>query len=280
MKTQPTIRFQRTHFRNGQVHTEEPFLKAQLHGAYRSWHKNGRPASIEPHADGLPHGLATHWNSRGRKLGTYRLKNGTGVVRDWDDSGTLRSEISVVDGLFTGRSRTWLADGTLASERFFIQNRTVSRTHYAKACEADASLPRFVHDGKRPAREGAALDRKRFALFVSGQLSLPSSVPALGWLESRKGKARRFLGLLPTEAAAVRFVTKVIDAGATEVIAADTYSDKKGNHYCDTLFVGLPREKKARTAVRAACESLPKKLRVVVLQETDQGETHLFLSMA
>lgn len=91
---------------------------------------------------------------------------------------------------------------------------------------------------------------------------------------------RRSLGRFKREANAARFVQTLYQAGATEVIVPDIYSDKRSNQFSDGLLVKLPKSPERRRAVRKACGQLRQQKLGSVQPETDIGESHLFLAMA
>src|SRR5579872_5210428 len=108
------------YYRSGQLREQVPMRDGRRHGTARTWHKDGRLATEEPYQNGLLHGLCRQWDEAGRLLGRYTMIHGTGIQRAWHDNGQLQLEISTVRGEFSGRNRLWLCDGTLISERFYL----------------------------------------------------------------------------------------------------------------------------------------------------------------
>ena len=73
---------------------------------------------------------------------------------------------------------------------------------------------------------------------------------------------------------------KIIQAGATEVIAPDIYDGKVGAQFADCLLVKLPKFAAKRKAIRKVCGQLSKRKLGAFLPDKDFGETHLYPSLA
>ena len=208
------------------------------------------------------------------------MRHGTGVQREWHDNGQLKIEVSTVDGQFCGRNRIWLRDGTLISERFYLNGSQVTPAKYAKAATKDESLPRYSEKPARLPTKSRATQRHIHQNFVDGVLEKPGGKEARLWFSGGvEGKRARSLGRFRSERSAVTFVESIYAAGAPEVIVPGMYPDKRGNKFADGLLVRLPKSKIVRDRIRKVCSVLRRRSLGVVQPDYDIGETHLYLSM-
>jgi len=271
---------QQEFYRNGQIREQTSLDKGRRHGVARTWHKNGVLATEEFYQNDLLHGVCRQWNETGKLLGKYRMVHGTGVQRAWHDNGRLQMEVSTVKGEFCGRNRIWLRDGTLLSERFYLNGRVVSAKKYREAAEKDGTLPAFREKPASVPPDNATRTHIH-RVFVDSLLEKSNRVEARDWLRKKAGgKTARSLGRFKHETDAAKFVEAIYQAGATEVVVPDIYDNKSGDQFSDALLVRLPESPTKRKAVRAICAQLRTRELGAVLPERDIGETHLFLSMA
>lgn len=224
------------------------------------------------------HGICRQWDENGGLLGTFTMEHGTGIQRAWHDNGRLQMELSTVNGEFCGRSRLWLADGTLLSDKLRLHNRDVSIASYRRAVAKDPALPklhgRVVLARKKPA------EKKILRVLTAELLKKPNGSEALAWLTKSPGNGSvRSLGRFKSERQATQFVEGLYEAGAVEVIAPDTYGNSKGDQFADCLVVRLPKEARRRKSIRTVCALLKKRKLGAAEPDRDIGETHLFLSL-
>lgn len=267
-------------YRNGQVRERIPLQDGLRHGRVQTWHRNGVPASEEFYVNGRLHEIGRQWDETGKLLGEFTLDQGTGVQREWHDNGRIKVEVSLVAGRFCGPSRIWLRDGTLLSERFFLQDRPVSRAQYSRAVAKDPTLPPPGASATKPRPSSRATERRVHQVFVAGLLEKPGAVEARSWLSGvTKSRSGRSLGRFSSGKAALELVTALYEAGALEVTVPGIYRDQKGKEYADWLLVRLPRLKAIRGRIRKACRILKQKGLGTLLPESDLGETHLVLAL-
>jgi len=276
---------QQNFYRSGQLRERVPVRNGHRHGVIRTWHKNGMLASEEPHKNGLPHGICRQFDEAGRLLGKYRMVNGTGIQRAWHDNGQLQLEVSTVRGEFCGRNRIWLRDGTLLSERFYLNGEVVSADTYREAAAKDKTLPKFRGKPAKLPPKNHTTERHILDVFVGSLLEKQNRCEGRGWLKQNGDKAVRSLGRFkPARDAAKsetgKFVKELYDAGATAVIVPDIYRDKAGKQFADCLVVSLPKNAAKRKAIRKVCEQLRKRKLGAVEPSKDIGEDHLYLSLA
>jgi len=91
-----------------------------LHGAWQSLHPNGQPREVGEFAEGAKTGKWQRFSATGTQLGEYTMTTGSGVVKDWYETGQLYSERPLVNGLDHGTSKIFALDGSLlGSTRFY-----------------------------------------------------------------------------------------------------------------------------------------------------------------
>jgi hypothetical protein len=268
----PRPKTERSFFRNGQLREEFSSLAGRLHGPYRTWHPNGKPAFEAFYEHGLLHGLCRQWNDRGKLLGSFRIQHGTGIRRDWFQSGQLQFETPLVNGFFTGRMRSWLRDGSLAFESYAIRNRDVSQMKYHAAARRHPDYPRYPATKVRLCSEDE-LDKREFELYVKWLLSRRNRCEARKWLKA--GAWRRSLGLLDFTQAR-QLVENLYGAKTQQVIVVNLYQGKSGKQFSDALLVKMPVAPEECRSIRRLLTKFPKKLRAVVLPETDDQSAYMF----
>jgi hypothetical protein len=273
-------RIERFYYRNGQVRMENREVEGQLHGLCRTWHYNGQMAEELRYLHGRLHGISRLWDEKGRLLGSFTMNHGTGTQRYWHQNGKLRLEINSFNGKFFGRMRIWLRDGTLVQETYYISNVDVIRAAYLKAARKHPDWPQ--HEGQpagRVAREGPALKRKEYELFVESLLK-KTHAEARQWLSAAKNPDLRSLARFRTAKAALQFVETLYAAGAETVIAAVIYAGRRGKQFADRLLVKLPKASAKRKTLRKICQDLCAKRGGALLpDEKDMGESHLFINL-
>lgn len=267
-------RIERRFYRNGQLREETTCLGGQHHGPHRTWHHNGKMASEEFYQHGLLHGLCRQWNDQGKLLGSFRMKLGTGIQSEWFDDGQLRLETSTVDGKFTGRTRTWMRDGTLVFERYVIKNHDVVPQEYRAAAKNHPDYPHYPKETKAVRLPNAdEVEKREFRLHVAWLLSRRNHREAREWLKA--GARQRSLGLLNFTQAR-HLVECLYNAGAKHVVTVGIYEGKSGKQFSDALVVRMPSEQRSRRLIHQLLTKLPKKLRAGVVPEPDSGEDYLF----
>ena len=272
-------------YRSGQLRERVPVRNGHRHGVIRTWHKNGMLASEEPYKNGLPHGICRQFDETGRLLGKYRMVNGTGIQRAWHDNGQLQMEVSTVRGEFCGRNRIWLRDGTLLSERFYLNGQVVTAETYREAAMKDKTLPKFRGKPANLPPKDLAMEKHIYRVFVGSLLEKPDRSEVRGWLKQNGDKAGRLLGRFKpardvAKSETGKFVNALYVAGAMAVIVPDIYRSREGTQFADSLVVRLPKNAAKRKAIRKVCAQLEKRKLGAVEPSKDIGEDHLFLSLA
>jgi hypothetical protein len=272
---------QKNYYRSGQLRESVPLKNGLRHGLVRSWHKNGTLATEEPYQSDLLHGISRQWDEKGRLLGKYKMVQGTGIQRIWHDNGRLQMEISILSGKSCGRSRIWLADGTLISDNLCLHKKNVSAGEYRAAATNDKSLPKFRGQLAKVPPKNSALQKRILRVFVAWLLGNPNRSEARKWLlKASADKSARSLGRFKRESDAKKFVHSLYEAGAVKVIVPDIYASKTGDQFADCLVVQLPRNVARRKIVRNVGAQLRARRLGAMQPDEDIGETHLYLSMA
>jgi len=204
--------------------------------------------------------------------------HGTGIQRAWHDNGQLQLEISTVRGEFSGRNRLWLCDGTLISERFYLNGRAVSAKEYREAASKDITLPKFRGKPAEVPPENRAMQKHVHRVFVSSLLEKKNRCEARKWLKSGD-KTARSLGRFKSESETATFIEDLYGAGAIDLIVSDIYRNKAGDQFGDCLLVRLPKDATKRKAIRKVCAQLRKRKLGAVEPSEDIGESHLYLSL-
>ncbi len=274
----PKLRIKRFYYRNDRVHAEIREVGGEFHGLNRTWHHNGQLAEELRYRHGLLHGISRHWDERGRLLGSFTMNHGTGRQYYWHQNKKLRLEINSLNGKFWGRNRTWLRDGTLVQEIYYISNVEVTRAAYLKAARRHPDWPQ--HDGQpagKVARDNRALELRQHELFIQSLLE-KSHAEARQWLSAAKNPDLHSLARFRTAKAALQFVETLYAAGAEAVIAAVIYAGRGGKQFADRLLVKLPKTPAKRTALRKICQEMCARRGGAFLpDEKDMGESHLFI---
>jgi len=276
----PKLRINRFYYRTNRVHVEIREVDGRFHGLYRTWHFNGQLAEELRYRHGFLHGISRQWNETGRLLGSFTMNHGTGTQLYWHQNRKLRLEINSFQGKFFGRTRTWLRDGTLVQETYYISNLEVTRAAYLKAARRHPDWPQHkTEPAGRVAREGRTLERRQFQLFIESLLEKPHA-EARQWLSDAKKPGLRSLARFRTSMAALRFVETLYAAGAETIVAAVIYGSRRGKQFADRLLVKLPKSPAKRKALRKICQDLCAQRGGALLpDEKDMGESHLFINL-
>src|SRR5438067_12186221 len=100
----------------------------------------------------------------------------------------------------TGRHRSWLPDGTLVFEQYYLNNVAVDRQEYEAARLKDPCLPGYQDKKVQPVPANPGLDLKAHQLFVESLLQKPNQAEAWVWLAPGKPiECRTQLGALLSE---------------------------------------------------------------------------------
>lgn len=101
-----------TLFPNDTIEIRGSFRDGVLDGAWTRLHANGAIAEDGRYAGGRKDGAWKQLSTSGALLGEYTLANGTGVEKQWYETGALYSERSLKDGVPHGPHKVFAPDGT------------------------------------------------------------------------------------------------------------------------------------------------------------------------
>ncbi len=263
----PTTRVEQSFYPNGKLESEVTFVGALPNGT-RRWHPNGVLAEELAVNNGSMDGVSKQWNDKGELLGSFEMRNGTGVWCRWNSDGTLDSEASYVHGYLTGRIRVWTSDGGLFSESFWLRGRKVSRKKYLEACKADPSLPNYENEPKvvswetkmkrlatkkqRPTTEPPAVVASPNRLLEKF-LTDPTRREARGWLMEAAGSEARNLGEIPSWKESLALVEEAYAESVAELFVVKVTDYGEGLQNTGTLLARLPVEGRKRKKALAWC---------------------------
>ncbi|MEW6160053.1 MAG: toxin-antitoxin system YwqK family antitoxin [Verrucomicrobiota bacterium] len=271
---------ERTFHPNGQVRSEIPYINGVVHGLSQSWHANGLLAHEIPMVHGQVEGVARFWNEKGTFLGSYEIRNGTGIQKIWFPNGKLMGEVPLIDGMMTGRQIAFFEDGTIAAETYYIRNQRVSKKKYLEMCTTDPTLPRYaglapekasIKKKKEEAMRGSS-DRTSNSFFEE-LLNAPSSQEVLAWL---RGGINRILGEMPSNSASIEFVEDIYSLGAAKVTAVKP-QEFDTQETTSQLVITLPFEANKRARLFKWYEEQARALGFC--GEADSGQRHLLLML-
>ena len=97
---------------------ETPYKDGSKHGVSRAWHQSTL-VEERPFKDGKLHGVCRQWDLQGRFLGSFWMNMGTGILKQWSESGT-REESYCRDGEVY-LVRWYRADGRIGTETPLLQ---------------------------------------------------------------------------------------------------------------------------------------------------------------
>ena len=271
---------------NGQLETEITYLKGPgRRWVTKHWHSNGT-LNFEIHVNnGLPEDEAKYWNDKGDFIGSYEMRQGTGVQKSWYPDGSIKAEISWVNGEQTGRQRAYFDGGELASESYWIRGKKVSKKKYFEAFQKDPSLPSYEIEAASKSR---SFTRKQKAYvsdsigrapdggsLIQKLLSDPGAEEVLAWLKGSQSGIRT-LGELNQESS-VELVEEVYALGSTKVWAVEIDRSDFDAQNTGKLIVSLPKENEKRQKIFKWSAQLAEPLGFDA--EVDVGQEHLFLML-
>jgi hypothetical protein len=171
----------RNWYEDGQLEFEIAMRNGVKHAWEYRFHENANLLEREGYHEGQLHGIGRQWAEDGRLLVTWRMVNGTGLdlwcdeegrlaeehywpkpgelgyTRQWNpDDWTINEEYFYILGKgYHGVWRKWNGRGRMKRgfPRFFVCDRKVTKTQYAKACEANSTLPPYRVADDNPRRE-------------------------------------------------------------------------------------------------------------------------------
>jgi hypothetical protein len=170
---------------SGELAYECPLKNGVTHGTVYRFDAPGKLTSAEPYLQGIPHGVARQWSNAGRLIGTYTIKNGTGVDLWWNEiSKSGPAYLSEARHLKSGKrhgfewwlnenqrsvwqechfwedqahgiEREWNIHGRLkrGHPRYWVRNNRVTKRQYLRESSKDPTLPRFRAIDNQPQRK-------------------------------------------------------------------------------------------------------------------------------
>ena len=184
---------------DGELILDAGLHRGRRHGREYRLDTPGKVLSATAYKNGLEHGLARQWSDDGRLIGTYRMRNGTGIDLWWqetwrkprrpylaevrfmrsgqrhgfewwlnDDQRSVWREQHWSEDKAHGIEREWDRKGKLRTgfPKFYVKGECVTRESYQRACVKDPSLPMFRKQDDKPERD--------FPVVVAQRLNPPN----------------------------------------------------------------------------------------------------------
>lgn len=118
---------------NGTLARELTLVNGIADGVVREWHDNGKLACEMTYKKGKIDGTVKQWSTKGVLLGEYKLSNGWGISKKWNDDGSLALELEmIVEGSFRAKMYD---DRGRAREGFLWNGRPISKKKFAEKLE-------------------------------------------------------------------------------------------------------------------------------------------------
>jgi len=170
--------------------------RGRRHGREYRLDVPGKLLSATAYRNSIEDGLARQWSDDGRLIGTYRMRNGTGVDLWWQETWKKprRPYLAEVHFMLNGRrhgfewwlnenqrsvyqERHWLHDEAHGIERewdetgrlrpgfpkFYVGGGRVARRVYERERDGDPTLPPFRTEDNQPQRNFPAIIGRRLA---------------------------------------------------------------------------------------------------------------------
>jgi len=252
------------YYPSGKLEAERSFKEGIPHGYHREWHENGSLASEVRYNNGVPEGVGKQWDRSGNLIFSYSIYNGTGIQKAWFPDQGIWAEISWLYGKMTGRQRTYMInDGTVIGDTFWIENKSVSRKSYSKACETNPNLPRYEKDSDKPRKKhipkpstiAFMSDKDSIDDFTSDLLASESAHEALSWLTER-GAPERSLGEAQGKESSISLVESLYKKGAKSVWVLDIDDSLDEEQNSGRLLIELPKNRIERYKLLAKCAEI------------------------
>ncbi|MCA9523977.1 MAG: hypothetical protein KC609_23570 [Myxococcales bacterium] len=94
-----------------------------LHGYWIRYFPSGKKQLEGFYRAGFRDGYWTQWGAQGRRLGQYRMHDGSGIERSWYENGQLRLEAEKRSGVLDGRYRLRNRVGRVVVEGQYLAGR-------------------------------------------------------------------------------------------------------------------------------------------------------------
>jgi antitoxin component YwqK of YwqJK toxin-antitoxin module len=180
----------------GELQLDYGIRRGKRHGREYRLDDPGKLRSATAYRNGLEHGLARQWSDDGRVIGTYRMKNGTGIDLWWQEGWRKprRPYLAEVHFMLKGHrhgfewwlnedqrsvyqerhwsldeahgiEREWDAEGRLRSgfPKFYVGGRRVTRRVYERERNGEPSLPPYRIEDDQPQRSFPPVIARRLA---------------------------------------------------------------------------------------------------------------------
>jgi uncharacterized protein len=108
--------------RGGELEREGSYFLGLRHGTWRQW-SGGHLTMQGKYAKGRPQGVFTFWTSSGGVAGTCNMRNGTGTMPTYYDSGLTATKLDMVRGLRHGVYQELTPRGKVVVEGSYVNDQ-------------------------------------------------------------------------------------------------------------------------------------------------------------
>jgi antitoxin component YwqK of YwqJK toxin-antitoxin module len=126
---------------NGRLFREWTVVNGKQEGLFREWNENGVLIIEKPMKRGLANGTVKQWSSKGKFLGEYKMKMGKGIIRKWNDDGSLTTEAEFVNKT-TLRVKIYGDPKKKFHEAFLWNARPISKKKFSELLKGKAGKPK------------------------------------------------------------------------------------------------------------------------------------------
>jgi antitoxin component YwqK of YwqJK toxin-antitoxin module len=134
-------------YENGKILSETEVKKGKITGIKKNYYPNGK-LSLEIYlVDDNCWNVVQQNDTNGNPISFGTLKDGTGILKIYDDSGLLAQDLPFLNGRYNGISRLYYPDGKLKAENTYVNDtlQGASTLYYENGKILETA---FFHDGK------------------------------------------------------------------------------------------------------------------------------------
>jgi len=243
------VKIEKAYYKNGKIKSECCFKNGIPHGKHKHWHENGVLAWQWSFKEGIPDGIGNQWDLNGNLIVSYEIVDGSGVQKMWVEAQQFFVENTWHKGRMTGRTRTYLKDGTVISEGYQFKGKMISKEQYFDECRKDPTMPRYDNNENMSKNEVVPSKEPRTSpidsssdKFCNDIISSSKAVEAREWLKDRKC----YLGEDMDEKETAALIESFYKAGAVNIWIFDITEDEPGVEYSGRMIIELPKDDKSR----------------------------------
>jgi len=106
------------------LYSEELYKDGKPHGRWRKFFQKGKVFEELLYKNGLLNGPCYWWDEKGNVMGKSIMRNGSGLMKEYEKDGSLYKEYYLQNGLKHGLHKTWakFSHGDSAIDGYYISN--------------------------------------------------------------------------------------------------------------------------------------------------------------